>query len=134
MTLISIGRRVVVPRRALSGYQGPPAKPKSNQKLVIRAPSVQLGIKKPATGTIEVETGRVVAGRKEIKIIESDEAYRVRLEEIEGLQKFEFYQSLTPVFIILLILFGYIFVYDFNHQPPAAFVDKWTRDQAKSED
>ena len=67
----------------MSGYQKPPKATNQSKKLV-RAPKKQMGIPKPEKGIIEVETGRIVAGRKEIKIIESDEAYRARLKDIKG--------------------------------------------------
>ena len=48
-----------------------------------------MGHKKPETGILEVETGCVIAGRKEVKNIESDEAYRSRIAEHKELSKFE---------------------------------------------
>ena len=78
-----MGGSSLILRRLLSGYQKPP-KPKNQKNKIIRAPKKQMGIPKPETGIIEIETGRIVAGRKEVKIIESDEAYRARKKDIKG--------------------------------------------------
>ena len=57
--------------RYLSGYSGPPAKPKntknSNSPLV--APAYQMGHKKPETGILEVETGRVIDRDLHVKLL-----------------------------------------------------------------
>ena len=117
--------------RFLSGYSGPPAKPKNlkTKKSELVAPAYQMGHKKPETGILEVETGRVIAGRKEVKIIESDEAYRSRIAEHKGLAKFESVRSYTPIFIILLLTLGYCISYDHFTEPPSAWVRKWYRNK-----
>ena len=62
-------------RRFLSGYQKAPKTPQNlpSKSKLIKAPRFQMGFEKPESGILEVETGRIVAGKKEIKIIESDE-------------------------------------------------------------
>lgn len=69
------------------------------------------------------------AGKKEVKIIESDEAYRSRIAEHKGLAKFESVRAYTPIFIILLLTLGYCINYDHFTEPPPAWVRKWHRER-----
>jgi len=119
--------------RHLSGFQKAPQPPKGGETRLAKrsAPKVQLGYEKPETGILEVETGRIVAGRKEIKIIESDEAYQSRMAELEGLHRFKAFQTLTPVFLIILSIFAYIYWFDQRTQPHERFIRKWKRENEK---
>ena len=90
-----------------------------------------MGFAKPETGVLEVETGRIIGGRKEIKIIESDEAYLARIEEHKKLDKFEFISMLTPLILILICLYLFIFWFDYNCQPHQSFIIKWEKENDK---
>ena len=110
-------------RRLLSGFKSLPKKNKTQVKAYdqLTAPEYQLGFKKPETGVLEVETGRIIGDKKEIKIIESDEAYRARLNDARKLGVVGQYLPLLPLFVVMIIIYAYIFVFDAKSNPPAAF-------------
>ena len=111
-------------RRLLSGFKSlPKTKPKTQVKTYdkLTAPEYQLGFKKPDHGILEVETGRIIGGKKEIKIIESDAAYRSRIQDARKLGLVGQYLPMLPFFVVMIIIYAYIFVFDANTAPPPAF-------------
>merc|ERR1712189_85437 len=101
-------------KRLLSGFKSLPKTKKPTQIKAydqLTAPDYQMGFKKPETGVLEVETGRIIGGKKEVKIIESDEAMRARLKDASQLNTVRQYLPLMP-FVAFIILYIYIFLFD----------------------
>ena len=121
--------------RKLSGFKKLPAGsttiPTKLAKIdELKAPDYQLGIKKPETGILEVKTGRVVAGKEEVKIIESDEAFQARMLEARQLKTAKSYYIFLPMFIAFFILYVYLYFSDGKNEPPPAYKAYWERQNA----
>ena len=111
-------------RRLLSGFKSLPKTKKSTQIKAydqLTAPDYQMGFKKPETGVLEVETGRIIGGKKEIKIIESDEAYRARIKDARQLNTVKNWLPMMPIPLLGIVLYIYVYLVDAKNEPPAAF-------------
>ena len=113
-------------RRFLSGFKSLPKQKKPTATGLkkydqLTAPEYQLGFKKPESGILEVETGRIIGGKKEVKIIESDEAMRARLKDASQLNTVRQYLPLMPFVVAFIILYIYIFLFDASNEPPQGF-------------
>merc|ERR1711970_1240543 len=103
--------------RRLSGYSKKPAgySSKGLTKInTLKAPASKFGIPKPEKGVLEVETGRDFFGKKEIAIIESDEAMQVRIKDMRRISRINSLYSFTPIIIVIIILNSYIY-YLYNY-------------------
>ena len=111
-------------RRLLSGFKSLPKTKKTTQIKTydqLTAPDYQMGFKKPETGVLEVETGLIIGGKKEIKIIESDEAYRARIKDARQLSTVKNWLPMMPIPLLGIILYIYVYLVDSKNQPPSAF-------------
>lgn len=128
-----IGSKLLI--RRLSGFKklpaGSTAIPTKLAKIEeMNAPDYQLGIKKPESGILEVKTGRVIAGKEEIKIIESDEAFQARMIEARQLKTAKSYYIFLPMIVTFFILYVYLYFSDGKNEPPPAFRAYWERQNA----
>ena len=113
-------------RRFLSGFKSLPKQKKQPDTSIkkydqLTAPEYQLGFKKPESGILEVETGRIIGGKKEVKVIESDQAYRARLKDARQLNIVRQYLPLMPFVVLFIIFYIYIFLFDATNEPPQGF-------------
>ena len=113
--------------RRLSGYSKKPSgyTSKGLTKIeTLKAPASKFGIPKPGMllskykritrtslekGVLEVETGREFFGKKEIAIIESDQAMQVRIKDTRRMNRIQTLYNLTPIICIIILLNGYIY-------------------------
>merc|ERR1712062_205996 len=98
--------------RRLSGYSKKPSgyTSKGLTKIeTLKAPASKFGIPKPEKGVLEVETGREFFGKKEIAIIESDQAMQVRIKDTRRMNRIQTLYNLTPIICIIILLNGYIY-------------------------
>ena len=128
-----MGNRFLI--RRLSGFKKLPAGSTTiSTKLAkvdeMKAPDYQMGIKKPESGILEVKTGRVVAGKEEIKIIESDEAFQARMLEARQLKTAKSFYIFLPMIVTFFILYVYLYFSDGKNEPPPAFRSYWERQNA----